>query len=74
MKKGLGLLLGVAFIMALGFTSCKKDYTCECTFTAPTPMITLPYEKTTKADAEEACDAAEVTYKVADAGASCSLK
>lgn len=74
MKKGLKLLLGVAFIMALGFTSCKKDYTCECTFTAPTPMLTIAIEKSTKNDAKDACASAEVTYKAADPGANCTLK
>lgn len=74
MKKGLGLLLGGAFIMALGFTSCKKDYTCECVFTAPTPTITIPYEKAKKSDAKDACSAAELTYKTADPGVVCTLK
>ena len=31
MKKRLALLSGIAFILALGVTSCKKDYTCTCT-------------------------------------------
>jgi len=74
MKKGLTIILGAAFLMALGFTSCKKDYTCECTFTAPTPMISIPFEKSSKSDAEDGCTAAQTTYKIADPGASCSLK
>ena len=74
MKKGLLLIAGAAFILALGFTSCKKDYTCECTFSAGTPSISLPYTKVKKKDAKDACSAAETTYKIVDAAASCELK
>ena len=60
--------------MALGFTSCKKDYTCECTFTPPTQMLSIPFEKATKSDAEDGCKAAETTWKMTDPATSCSLK
>ena len=74
MKKTSTLILGLAFILALGVTSCKKDYTCVCTFTAPTPSVTLPINKSTKKDAQNTCSSAETTYKAADPGASCSLQ
>lgn len=62
------LALGVI----VGFTSCKKNYTCTCTVAGGS--IAIEYEKVKKADAEDACSSAETTYKVADPGASCSLK
>jgi len=55
-------------------TSCKKDYTCECTFTAPTPALNVAIQNSTKKDAKNACSSAETTYKAADPGASCTLK
>jgi hypothetical protein len=74
MKKVFAITIVSAFILTLSLTSCKKDYTCECTFTAPTAAITLPYENVSKKDAQDACDAAEVTYKNADPNASCEIK
>jgi hypothetical protein len=75
MKKGLSVILGVAFLAAMmTFTSCKKDYTCECTFTSPTPALTIAINKAKKKDAQSTCDAAETTYKSVDPGAACTLK
>jgi len=74
MKKGFLFLGGAAFIVALSFTSCKKDYTCECTFTAPQPTLTVPFDKSSKKDAEDGCASAETTYKTADPAAKCTLK
>jgi len=31
MKKRLFLFSGMVFILAIGITSCKKDYSCTCT-------------------------------------------
>jgi hypothetical protein len=65
-------------MLALLFTSCKKDYTCTCKIT-PTgsgtlPNVVLPFGKTTKSKAKDACKNAETTYTVAGAStASCSL-
>lgn len=70
MKKLVVLGLVVA---GFAMTSCKKDYTCECTFTS-IPTINIEYTKVKKADAETSCDAAETTYKVGDSGANCTLK
>ncbi len=72
MKK---LILGAIVLFIAGAsTSCKKDYTCEYKFTQGTPDINIPLENAKKADAEDACDQAETTYKIADANANCTLK
>jgi hypothetical protein len=65
MKKS-ALLLGGLFLISIALTSCKKDYTCECTVGGVTTKVTLP--KTTKKKAQDACD----VYKVA--GVTCDLK
>ena len=74
MKKILTISIVSAFVLTLGLTSCKKDYTCECTFTAPATSISIPYDKAKKSDAKDACSATETTYKIGDPGASCELK
>lgn len=61
-------LVGGAFAM----TSCKKDYTCDCTVSGVN--IPLEFKDAKKKDATDACDQAESTYKIADSGASCTLK
>ncbi|MFH0866802.1 MAG: hypothetical protein V1904_11445 [Bacteroidota bacterium] len=71
MKKVLAITIVSAFVLTLSLTSCKKDYTCECTFTTNTP-ITIPLDGYSKKNAEDACDDAEITYS-AIAGASCTL-
>lgn len=75
MKKG---FLGLAALMiaGIGFTSCKKDYTCTCTWddginANNTFAWEFPDQK--KKDAEEACDSQETTLKNIDSGASCEL-
>jgi hypothetical protein len=73
MKKGLILISGIAFILAIVGTSCKKDYTCNCTFTAPTAPIAIAINKAKKKDAQNTCSSAETTYKSVDPGASCTL-
>ena len=47
-------------VFALMFTSCKKDYTCTCTFVDPSGTLsttTTAYSlgKQKKSDAENAC-------------------
>lgn len=61
-----------ALLITVAFTSCKKDWTCKCTFTTG-PDFDLPFTNATKGDAKDACDAAETTYKMVDAGAKCEL-
>lgn len=72
MKK-LTLIAGVFAMVAM--TSCKKDYTCECT----TPMadgteLTTEHELNDykKGDAEDACD--ELDGAAAIANGNCQLK
>jgi hypothetical protein len=57
MKKLL-FLLGI--FIALGTTSCKKDYTCDCVTvdssgTIPDQTITAEFKDAKKKDAEAAC-------------------
>ncbi len=54
-------------LLATAFTSCKKDYTCECTTTEPgttaiTTKFTLNDQK--KKDADAACNAKSTSYTV----------
>lgn len=67
-------LLTIMFVasLALAATSCKKDYTCECTVGGQT--ISAPIANASKGDAEDACTSIETTYKVASATATCTLK
>jgi hypothetical protein len=67
MKKVL-LFAGVLFLFSA--TSCKKDYTCSCTALGSTEDY--KYEKVSKKDAEDACDASSATYALL--GGSCELK
>lgn len=64
--------IAVAFLGVLILTSCKKDYTCACTFTGGNTPLNLDYKNVTKKDAKEACDAATTTY--AAIGGTCAIK
>jgi hypothetical protein len=72
MKKIYLSILGLSILAAFSFTSCKKDYTCECTVSGQ--KLTLSLEKYKKNDAKDACDAAQVTYRNGDPAATCDLK
>ncbi len=55
-----------AAVAMLGFSSCKKDYTCECTTTSPTGTTTSS-ENTGKmklSDAKAKCNDGDKTYEV----------
>lgn len=68
-------VLFVAAVAVLGLSSCKKDYTCSCTSaSAPAFSKNFPYSKTTKANAKEACDTQETTYKAYASDVSCEVK
>lgn len=71
MKK-VSLILGVAFLMAIGMSSCKKSWTCECTIAGTNPAVKTTYTTTdTKANATSWCNA----YNTSGFGAiSCVLK
>ncbi len=58
--------------LALTATSCKKDYTCDCTVNGQT--LSARFANSSKGDAEDACAALETTYKVASPTATCTLK
>lgn len=64
--KNLSILLASAALVAFSFTSCKKDYNCDCTYTwtdGTTTDYSYPLLKMKKGDAETACTA----YAVSDA-------
>ncbi|CAN5197927.1 hypothetical protein BH09BAC1_BH09BAC1_00170 [soil metagenome] len=57
MKKA---VLMLAVFAAVGFSSCKKDYTCTCTTSGNgiTPTTTTTTINAKQSDAEAACDGA----------------
>ncbi|MFN8284858.1 MAG: hypothetical protein U0U67_16665 [Chitinophagales bacterium] len=55
-KMNLSILIATA-AMALGFSSCKKEWTCECKDGTNTYTYSLAYlGKVKKADAQKECD------------------
>jgi hypothetical protein len=70
MKK-LSLLSIAALFVATTFTSCKKDYTCECTDKIDNTVDKFEYKKVKKADAEDACNTTSALYSIG--GGSCTL-
>lgn len=50
-------------LFAIATTSCKKDYTCECTTTSGGQSTTTTFElgKQSKSDAEAACSGKAVS-------------
>ena len=71
-------LLFVFAIAAVGsLASCKKDYTCACTYTDPIEgeeaTQDFPYEKQKKGDAEDLCDKQQTQFQMIDSDAKCSL-
>ncbi len=74
MKKTFAILSLVAFA-AISLSSCKKDYTCECTWKIEgAPTINGEIKDAKKSEAEDACKAIETTSKVLDPAVSCKLK
>lgn len=69
------LLFTFAVAMFAGLSSCSKDYTCTCNYNDGTTdqTTTVVYEGVKKDEAEEACTASEIAFKIIDANASCSL-
>ncbi len=71
MKKVFTFIAAVAIVASL--SSCKKDYTCDCTVTAAGISTTSSSAITAKkSDAESACDAMATT--VAGVTKTCELK
>lgn len=59
-------ILSAALLVAVAFSSCRKERTCECTNDGDTTETTIP--KSTKTEAETTCSALEFD------GSSCELK
>ena len=75
MKKGLLSLLALA-ALATSLTSCKKDFTCNCTYTDDDgTAVTIPatIEDSRRPEASLTCEAMEITYSIWD-DAKCKLK
>lgn len=64
--------LGAIVMCLLATTSCKKDYTCNCsnggTYSSGTAI-----KDAKKKDAEDACSQIETTAKMAYPSVSCSI-
>lgn len=65
-------ILVVAALSVFVLGSCKKDYTCKCTFTDGS-VINLEMNKVKKKDAESSCSSAQTTYEGVDSGVKCSI-
>lgn len=50
--------IALVALLAVGFTSCKKEYTCSCNNTATKSSVDVWTQKLKKSDAEAACKAA----------------
>lgn len=58
MKKQI-LFAAMGLFLVAGFTSCKKDYTCECTITTNdqfTSSSSTTISNSSKKDAKNSCD------------------
>lgn len=63
------VLVAAVATFAMGLGSCKKEYTCECSYTSGGQTYTSSSKITaTKKDAKAACTASGL------AGYSCSIK
>lgn len=66
-------VLVVAALSIFVLASCKKDYTCKCTFTNGS-TLNIEYQKAKKGDAEDGCASAQTTYQGGDSGAKCAIQ
>lgn len=66
----------VACIALISFSSCKKSYTCACTYTTGGQTITTNHEIKTnrKLQATAECLDLEMQYWISSSDAYCSLK
>ena len=76
MKKGFILLSGIAFILAIGMTSCKKDYTCECVVkdSSGTVVSGGTTDITIHATKKKAKDGCQATVQSGGMTETCSIK
>ena len=71
------LALGISLLFIIGLSSCKKDWVCTCTYddgVTGTVSVDVDILKASKSDAQEVCDAADVTWKLIEPNATCELK
>lgn len=61
----------IATVAILGLTSCKKDYTCECTTTITQPEFQYGGTVVQPASTQTASASATITDKKKDAEAKC---
>jgi len=56
--------LATVSVALLSLSSCKKDYTCTCTYSTSSaiPQQTFPINDAKKSDAKDACDELTTTY------------
>jgi len=69
------LSIAAVTVALVSLSSCKKDYTCTCTFVEvgePNYETNLTIPNVSKKDAKTACDNFTTTYSVA--GGTCELK
>jgi hypothetical protein len=64
--------IAIIALLAVAFTSCKKDWSCECKDKDGNVDFTYTYPKVAKSSAKTSCDAANTTW--ATDGGSCKLK
>lgn len=64
----------VAFLGAIILPSCKKDYTCTCSYTANgvSSSVSVELKDVSKKDAERACEDNTALYS-AYTGVTCTL-
>lgn len=75
MKK-ITAVVALAFLAVTVLPSCKKDYTCECTYTVNGESVTTSHElgKQSKKDAKDACNKMESsTASIPGASVECKL-
>lgn len=58
--------------LTAGFTSCKKDYQCDCTINGQ--AVSSQKFNATKKDAKASCDAIESSTSMNGITASCEVK
>lgn len=72
MKKTIATVIAVIFVAA-SFTSCKKDFTCSCTYSSNSALnYDYKYTKVKKKDAQASCDGLDSSAKLVNG--SCTLK
>jgi hypothetical protein len=71
--KNLSILLASVAIIAFTFTSCKKDYSCDCVYSMSETEYTYSFDilNATQDDAEQVCS--ETQESLSSYNGNCSL-